>query len=419
MLFIVSALVFWIIFGWFGDYSFPYGQVIELILCCFRGTIAAKVNNLQKQLQKTDFVSQLDNQQQIQRLNKLDSQAWLCMGLLERLGANTAESNERIAKTIEALKSKKIEILDELNPRRPEKYRKLAKIQNFFEYITLSKAQKDFIQIEKIIDEVVLAVKNSQPSETIIQESLNKLSRETARNAEKISPYRLRIMYKIGGLLNDISLKGLFHLGDSELANLNESIINELKEQRKILSKEFNKLIQEKYVMQQELESYSQTLNNVNGAIYERETELLRLREELESYIAANRNRQNQISSLNTELNKLNQKVLESQNKKDSLDKRVNQLIQDVRRKELEIEKLTNQLAKYSQVRILEGEYIGNVSNKSSKYHFNRKCNHWKMLVGEYVLNLDASREILSSSSPTVLTREGLEECDICAGRRS
>lgn len=416
----MSALIFWILFGWFADYSFPYTQVIELIICCFKGNIAAKANNLQKQLQgRTVFVSQLNNQQQIQRLNKLDSQAWLCMGILERLGANNAESNERIAKTIEILKSKKIEILDELNPRRPEKYRKLAKIQNFFESIILSKAEKDFIQIEKIIDEVVLAVKNSQPSETIIQESLNKLSRETAINAEKISPYRLRIMYKIGGLLNDISLKELFNLGNPELANLNESIINELKEQRKILSKEFNKLIQEKYVMQQELESYLSTLNNLNGAIYERETELLRLREELESYIAANINRQNQISSLNTGLNKLNQKLLESQSQKDSLDKRVNQLIQDVRRKELEIEKLTNQLAKYSQIRILEGEYIGNVSNKSSKYHFNRKCNHWKMLVGEYVLNLDGSREIISSSSPTVLIREGLEECDICAGRRS
>ncbi|XHR83469.1 MAG: hypothetical protein ACFKPT_03600 [Gloeotrichia echinulata GP01] len=369
---------------------------------------------MQQQLQKTDFVSQSNNQQQIQKLNNLDSQVWLYMGVLERLGANTTESNERIAKTIEALKSKKSEILDELNPRRPEKYRKLAKILNFFESITLNKEQKDFIQIEKIIDEVVFAVRSSQPSATIIQESLNKLSRETTRKADKISPYRLRIMYKIGGLINEISLRQLSNFDDSELANPNESIINELKEPRNLLSQQFKKLLQEKYEMQQELQRYSEALNNLNRLISERETELSRLREELEKYISANLNRQNQISNLNTELNRIKQTIFKFQNQEDSLNRRVNELSQDIREKQSHIEKLTKQLDNYSNVRLLKGEYIGNVSDQNSKYHFNRKCNHWKMLVGEYVLNLDGSREIISSSTDTVFISKGLKKCSKC-----
>jgi hypothetical protein len=67
---------------------------------------------------------------------------------------------------------------------------------------------------------------------------------------------------------------------------------------------------------------------------------------------------------------------------------------------------------------MLKGEYIGNLSDPKAKYHFDRKCNHWKMLVGEYVLGLDQSREIVSSSTPTFFFGK-LEECDRCAERRN
>lgn len=415
----MSALAFWILFGGLADYSFPYRQVIELILCCFRGTIAAKVNNLQQQLQRTEFVSQLDNQQQIQRLNNLDYQAWLYIGVLERLGANTAESNERIAKTIEALKQKKSEVSDELKPRRPEKYRTLARVQNFFDSITLSKAQKDFIQIEEIINKLIWTVRNSQPSETIIQDLLDRLSTETGRKADKISPYRLRLMYNIAELLNDLSLKEMSKLKDSEFANLNESIINDLKEQRNIISNQFNKVLKEKNVMQQEVESHYENLNRLNKVISERESEVVTLRKELDKYIELNQSKQNQVSKMSTELAIANQKLLEWQTQKDSLERQVNQLIQDIGYKQSEIDRLTNQINKYSQIRMLQGKYIGNLSNKNSKYHWNQKCPDWKMLVGEYVLRLDGSREIISSSNPAEFMRKGLEECDFCTGRRS
>jgi uncharacterized coiled-coil DUF342 family protein len=390
-----------------------------LILSCFRGTVAAKANNLQKQLQRTEFVSQLDNQQQIQKLNNLDAQAWLYIGILERLSTNKAGSNIRIAKTIEALKQKKSEVLDELEPRRPEKYRTLARVQKFLETITLSKAQKDFIEIEEIINRLIWTVKNSQPSETIIQGLIERLSIETVRKSDRISPDRLRLMYKIAELMNDISMKEISQFSNSQLEDINKSIINELNTQKNILSKGFNKLLKEKHEMQERIETYSESLNRLNRAISERESELKVLREELEKYTRLNRDTQNQISNLNRELVTINQKLLNLESQKDSLRGRINQLTQDIIYKQNEIDTLNNKLNKYSQIKILKGEYIGNLSNKTTKYHFNQKCPDWKMLVGEYVLRLDGSREIISSNSPTVFITQGLEACDVCSGRRS
>ncbi len=411
------VLALWVLFGWLADYSFPYGQVIELILSCFRGTVAAKVNNLQKQLQRTEVVSQLDNQQQIQKLNNFDAQAWLYIGILERLSTNKAGSNIRIAKTIEALKQKKSEVLDELEPRRPKKYRTLARVQNFLETITSSKAQKDFIQIEEIINRLIWMVKSSQPSETIIQDLIERLSIEAVRKADRISPDRLRLMYKLAELINDISMKQLSQFSNSQLEDINTNIINEINKQKNILFKGFNKLLKEKHEMQQSIESYSESLNSLNKVICERESELKILQEELENYTQFNLDKQNQISNLNKELVKINQNLLSLQSQKDSLVKRLNQLIQNISDKQNEIDRLNNKLNKYSQIKILEGEYIGNLSNKTSKYHFNQKCPDWKMLVGEYVLRLDGSREIISSNSPAVFIRQGLEACDVCSGR--
>jgi hypothetical protein len=49
-------LIFWLLFGWLADYSFPFGQALELMLACFKGTVSSKINTLQKQLQKADVI---------------------------------------------------------------------------------------------------------------------------------------------------------------------------------------------------------------------------------------------------------------------------------------------------------------------------------------------------------------------------
>ncbi len=99
----ICALFFWFLFGWLADYSFPFGQALELMLACFKGTLSAKVNTLQQQLQKTDIISQPNNKQQVKKFNNLESQAWLYEGILERLGADPSANHEKIARTLEAL----------------------------------------------------------------------------------------------------------------------------------------------------------------------------------------------------------------------------------------------------------------------------------------------------------------------------
>jgi hypothetical protein len=58
--------LFWVLFGCFADYSFPYGQALELLLACFKGTVSAKVNSLQQQIQRIEptfrrSLSKVDN----------------------------------------------------------------------------------------------------------------------------------------------------------------------------------------------------------------------------------------------------------------------------------------------------------------------------------------------------------------------
>ncbi|MEP0754293.1 hypothetical protein NDA03_18910 [Trichocoleus sp. Lan] len=375
-------------------------------------------------MQETELPYQVNDQrQQVERLNNLDSQAWLYLGVLERLGTRKAESHERIAKTIEALRQKKGEIQDELKPRRPEKYHALEKLkartQDIFAFIPSIQAKRDFEHIEKIINELILSNKNKQPSKTVIQDVLEELSLRTSRNASKISPARLGLVYRVEELLYSISQKQISNLNRSELDELNEKFVNELKDQRDILSKEFNKLLSDKYAKQQELEIYSIKLDNLNKEIAERESALSRLQGKIEKYIQLEQVNQNKINNLNSKLNELNRKLLELEAQKKTWTAQKSRLIQDLNQEQQNVNKLNTQLSKYSQIRIMNGKYIGNLSDKSSKYHFEQKCNHWKMLVGDYVLRLDDSRQIVSSSTPTVFLREGLGECEVCSGRKS
>ena len=121
------------------------------MLACFKGTVTARVNTLQQQIQRIEVVPQSDNSQQVQKLNNLESQAWLYEGILQRLGENPSANHEKIAKTLEALEYKRNEILQELEPRRPQKYRVLIGIQDSIRSVLATQAEKDYIRLEKIV----------------------------------------------------------------------------------------------------------------------------------------------------------------------------------------------------------------------------------------------------------------------------
>ena len=242
-LFLIGSVIFWLLFGWLADYSFPFGQAFELLLACFRGTISARINGLQKQLQTTELVSQPDNKQQVQKLNNLESQAWLYQGVLERLGEDPAANHEKVAKAIEALEYKRNEILQELEPRRPKKYRRFVNIQNRVRSFLASQAERDYERLERIVANVVLFTRSRQASSNIFSEVIARIAVEITQNANQVSPYRLRLAYKVDELIKTLSTK-LISEADGYTANENyQKLINELQLRISLLSNQFNSLL--------------------------------------------------------------------------------------------------------------------------------------------------------------------------------
>jgi len=223
---LIFTLLFWLLFGWLADYSFPFGQALELILACFKGTISAKVNTLQQKLQRTDIVSLPSNKQQVQKLNNLEAQAWLYKKVLENLGSDPSTNHEKIAKTLEALEYKRIEFLQELEPRKPQRYRILTRIQDYARTIVASQAEKDYEQLQKIVTNLVFFTRALEPSPNFFSDVINKLATEIAHNADKVSPDRLRLAYRIDELLKILSTKSVFN-SNSYTTNNNQAYSNE------------------------------------------------------------------------------------------------------------------------------------------------------------------------------------------------
>ncbi|MGB7060570.1 MAG: hypothetical protein WBD58_22905 [Geitlerinemataceae cyanobacterium] len=351
-------------------------------------------------------------------MNKLEAQAWLYIGILERLGANQAESHERIAKTIEALKHKKAEIAEELDPRKPEKYKTINKLQNFFESITSTQEKKDFVQIENILNDLIWITQNSQPSDNIIPDILDRLSIVTSQKADRITPVRLGLVYRLSNLLSSIYEKEIHRLDKSEIEQLHEIQLNEVKFQRDLFYKEYKRLLNLQYENQQEIEEYTRKLDDINQLITNRESEIARLNALLEQLTQTSQGQQSQILSLNRKLNAANINLEKLHNEKNALSEQITQLSQSNSQKQDRINQLDRELRKYSNIRVIEGSFIGNLGNRNSRYHFNQKCRDWKMLTLEYMLRLEdpnEKRDIRTSKNSSVFRMKGLEECQICS----
>lgn len=410
---LVLTLIFWFFFGLFINFPFPFRQALDLVGSCFRGKVGSKINSLQKQLQLKNIDSL-----SLDKLNEIDFQARLYLEILECLGVDKVRNNERLAKTMETLKQKRFVLQDQIKPHQPKKYQTVNKAQDFFESFVLNQTEDDLLQIEMILVEVTSSIRNGYPSETIVKDTLDRLSREVTRKAGKISPTRLGFLYRVEALLHEVSAKEISNLEESELQNLNRKIISELKEERDFFARKLDRILDEKNATQQTLEEYLGELSRLNGLIEEREADLSSLRKRINYYVETDRSQKNTTNVLNSDLTRAKEKLRDLQGQKISLSEEINRLKQTLQLKQANIDQLENQVSQYSGIRIPEGKYIGNLSDSKTKYHFDRKCNHWKMLVGEYVLGLDRSREIVSSSTPNFFFGK-LGECDGCAGRRS
>ncbi|HYX15725.1 MAG TPA: hypothetical protein VE944_15425 [Nostoc sp.] len=314
----ICSLFFWFLFGWLADYSFPFAQAIELLLACFKGTVSARINSLQQQLQRTDIVSQPDNQQQVQKLNNLESQAWLYEGILERLAEDPSINHEKIARTLEALEHKRSEILQELVPRRPRKYSILAGIQDSARFLLASQAEKDYERLERIVTNLVIFVRSTQPSEIILSELIEKLALEITQNANQISPYRLRLAYKIDDLIRVLSAKLI--LGDSSITDSTyQNIINELRSRINLLSEQLKSLLTSRQDNKNELNKYIKEISNLTTkisdlykTIYNLDADLSAVRKSNQNIIELSKKKQSQIDSLEKLISKLQKDIQNS-----------------------------------------------------------------------------------------------------------
>lgn len=300
------------LFGWLADYSFPYGQSLELLLSCFRGSVSAKVNNLQKQLQRTELSSHLDESRQIQKLNNLESQAWLYEGILGRLGTDPSVNHERIARTIEGLEHKRGKILQELEPRRPFSYRILAGIQVSARILLASQAEKDYEKLQKIVTNLVVFTRAREPSQVILSEVIDKISIEIAQSVDQISPYRLRLAYGIDELMNALSAKLILNPNSLRTGNSYHSLVSELSSRNNLLAKQFNDLLvasqesnHEMARHTQEIFDLSRNISDLHRDISNRNADVYSLREHIKDLTASIQEKQSTINGLENSIDDL------------------------------------------------------------------------------------------------------------------
>lgn len=410
--FLLATLIFWFLFGYFADYSFPYGQGIELLLSCFRGKIATRVNDLQLKVQKAEFTSQSDNLEQVKKLNKLESEIWLYQEIIEKLVKNTSDSHERIAKTLEALEQKRSLIEDELKFKRPKKYEAFSKFQLFFRSLMMSAEEKDYVLMDKIFN----SINSIQTSEIIfIKDLLEKINKDIKKRESTISPKRLKLVYKIQKLIENISSMKIYETEGSEVVkNLHETL-NEFRFQKAATINELEELKSQYTSKSYEFDELTKNLNILKQETGILHSELENSRREINKSNNFNKDKENQILVLKQELNKKVsiQQSLRSQNEK--LLSQIEELSKRQKSYELQIERLNQKIQEQYQKapRRLNGDYIGILQNKN--YHYHKDCPHWKSLALEYMLNnLYGERDIYIRNDRYFFVSKGLKPCDIC-----
>lgn len=326
-------------FGWLADYSFPFGQALELLFACFKGTISSHINTLQQQLQRVELVSQPDNKQQIQKLNNLESQSWLYQGILERLGEDPAANHGKIARTIEALEFKRNEILQELEPRRPQNYRTFANIQTHARSLLASQAERDYERLDRIVTNVVFFTRSKKPSRNIFSEVISKIAIEITQNANHISPYRLRLAYKINDLIKLLSDKFILEFNNPPTAGNYQEHVDELQSQIALLSHQFNSLLQTRQgnidslnKRIQEISNLTRTISDLQREMSGRDADINALRKNVQSLTDTTQGKQSQIDALQSSISNFQRDIQNAddrnQNQQNQIDNLQNQLFQ-------------------------------------------------------------------------------------------
>lgn len=393
------------------------------------------MNVLQQQLQKTEVVPNVGNTQQVRRLstlkqqvkklNNLDSQAWLYEGVLGRIGSDPSVNHEKIAKTLEALEYKRNEILKELEPKKTQKYRVLSRIQSSVRDILDSQDEKDYKQLQKIVNNLILFTKSKQPSQIILSEIITKLVSEISQNNKQISPSRLRIAYKIEELMRVLSKKLILDSNSSRTDGNYQLIVNELQSRINLLSQEFNNLLKTKQEDKKELNRRKQEVSNLTKNISDlhrdisnRDSDIFTLRHNIQNLAKSVKEKQAQIDSLQDLIYDLQRNIQESDTVRHQEYDQVSQLqrrLSQLNEQKLTLQKriddiLVNARKIESKVEILENEKSNLISQKSELQRQNQILQQQYLQQQDMISNLNKQLKDLDSSINSVATQSQISE---------
>ena len=224
-LFLLLTFISWIVFGLGTNFPFPYQQVVDLFFSCFNGKVEEKSNSFQKNLQYEHI-----SLKSVEELNRFLVQADLYIGILERLISNGGESDDRLARTIEALKNKKYRIQSKLETLQEEKYQKVIQRLDKFSLSAFSKLLRGESEIDKIarvLEEVTQRIKSNETPQSLYQDTLKWLLEESL-NTQKLTPHRLGIIYRIQNLIVELEKKELKKLPSPILRYLDGDYIGNI-----------------------------------------------------------------------------------------------------------------------------------------------------------------------------------------------
>jgi hypothetical protein len=231
--------------------------------------------------------------------------------------------------------------------------------------IRTNASQKELQTIELLLDRLTQSIQGVQPARTIVQESAHWLKQQTIGAAQHLAPTRLSVLHRIHALLQAISEKQCTDPVEADLNEFSTRSIRHLQGEKIALQRKLTQLMASNHALEKEISSSSFNL-----------------------------------MAIATEKEVLTAELLDRD--------------QVIAKRDRTIVSLNTQLSKYHRIRVLEGNYVGVPSSKGSKYHFHKKCPGWKMLVGEYMLNLDPTRAVVSSKDGSLFSKCGLQECRDC-----
>ena len=170
--------------------------------------------------------------------------------------------------------------------------------------INLSVVEKDLKEIESIIDDVTQLVVKSQLSDHVIEDTVDWLSKKILRgSAEKISPSRLGIIYRIQNLIQEVSSKQISKLSESELNNYQKIIIEQLQKEADDLKKKLSNLHDSYSRSQSNIEKSSSQISHLSSVANRDASKVVSLESQIQENRRVMQSQVQQIESLGLNLN--------------------------------------------------------------------------------------------------------------------